>query len=99
MDGLSGNGKVHSDLCYRDFGFREGDRVLDIGCGFGETSLEIGELVGPTGEVLGLDCTAAFLDIANEERDASGAAQVRFEVGDAQTFDLYAAAVPVPRPI
>mgnify|MGYP001829045206 FL=1 len=85
---LSGNGKIHSDLSYSDFGFREGDRVLDIGCGFGETSLEIGRLVGPSGEVLGLDCTAAFLDIANEERDASGAAQVRFELGDAQVHEL-----------
>ena len=85
---LSGNGKVHSDLSYPDFGIRKGDRVLDIGCGFGETSLEIGELVGPTGEVLGLDCTGAFLDVANEERDASGAAHVRFEVGDAQVHQL-----------
>jgi SAM-dependent methyltransferase len=81
---LSGNGKRHSDLALPRFGVRAGDRVLDFGCGFGETSLELGRLVGPVGEVLGLDCTAAFIDIANRERDAAGLGHVRYELGDAQ---------------
>jgi SAM-dependent methyltransferase len=85
---LSGNGKIHSDIAYADFDIQEGDKVLDIGCGFGETALEIGELVGPRGEVVGIDCTDAFLDIAIQERDEAGAANVRYEVGDAQVCDL-----------
>jgi len=85
---LSGNGKIHSDIAYDDYGIRPGDKVLDVGCGFGETSLEIAEMVGPTGEVVGLDCTDAFLEIANQERDDAGADNVRYEVGDAQVYDL-----------
>ena len=85
---LSGNGKIHSDIAYADFGIREGDKVLDIGCGFGETALEIGQMVGPSGEVIGIDCTDAFLDIANQERDDADATNVRYEVGDAQVCDL-----------
>jgi SAM-dependent methyltransferase len=85
---LSGNGKIHSDIAFADFDIREGDRVLDIGCGFGETALEIGKMVGPTGEVVGIDCTDSFLEIANQERDAAGAGNVRYEVGDAQVCDL-----------
>jgi len=85
---LSGNGKIHSDIAYADFGIRPGDKVLDVGCGFGETALEIAEIVGPNGEVVGIDCTDAFLDIANRERDAADAGNVRFEVGDAQVCDL-----------
>jgi len=85
---LSGNGKVHSDIAYADFGIREGDKVLDIGCGFGETALEIAEIVGPGGEVVGIDCTDAFLDIAKQERDAAGVANVRYELGDAQICNL-----------
>jgi len=85
---LSGNGKIHSDIAYADFDIQEGDKVLDIGCGFGETALEIAEMVGPNGEVLGIDCTDAFLDIANEERDRAGLANVRYLVGDAQVCDL-----------
>jgi SAM-dependent methyltransferase len=85
---LSGNGKIHSDIAMPRFEIRPGDRVLDIGCGFGETSLELGRLVGPAGEVLGLDCTEAFLEIANRERDQAAFAHVRYELGDAQAHPL-----------
>jgi len=85
---LSGNGKLHSDVALRRFDIRPGSRVLDFGCGFGETSLDIGRLVGPSGEVLGLDCTRAFLDIANRERDEAGLEHVRYELGDAQVHQL-----------
>ena len=85
---LSGNGKIHSDIAYADFDIQLGDKVLDIGCGFGETALEIAQVVGPTGEVVGIDCTDSFLDIANDERDAAGAGNVRYEVGDAQVCNL-----------
>lgn len=85
---LSGNGKIHSDIAYRDFDFRRGERVLDIGCGYGETCLEIGNKVGSGGEVLGIDCTDAFLEIANTERDRAAVKHVRFRIADAQTCDL-----------
>ncbi len=85
---LSGNGAIHSTIAYKDFGFRPGDKVLDIGCGYGETCLEIGDMVTASGEVLGIDCTDAFLDIANAERDLAGMDHVRFEVADAQRCDL-----------
>lgn len=87
---LSGNGKLHSDVAIPRFDIRPGDRVLDFGCGFGETSLELARRVGPSGEVVGLDCTTAFLDIANRERDEAGIANVRYELGDAQTHALAA---------
>lgn len=85
---LSGNGKIHSDIAFDDFDIQPGDKVLDIGCGYGETCLEIGRRVGRSGEVLGLDCTGAFLDTAERERQESAADNVRFELGDAQTHDL-----------
>ena len=85
---LSGNGKVHSDVAKARFDIRSGDRVLDVGCGFGETCLESGRIVGPSGEVLGLDCTGAFLEVANRERDEAGLHHVHYEVGDAQVHPL-----------
>jgi SAM-dependent methyltransferase len=87
---LSGNGKLHSDAAMPRFDIRPGNRVLDFGCGFGETSLEIGRLVGPSGEVVGLDCTRAFLDIAHRERDEAGLGNVRYQLGDAQSHPLEA---------
>ena len=88
---LSGNGQRHRELVLARFGVKPGDKVLDIGCGFGETCLEIGRLVGPSGGVDGLDCTDAFLEIANRERDEAGLSQVRYLVGDAQVYPLPAA--------
>jgi ubiquinone/menaquinone biosynthesis C-methylase UbiE len=85
---LSGNGKIHSDIAMPRLGITPGQRVLDFGCGFGETCLEIGRRVGPTGEVLGLDCTNAFIEIANRERDSAGLQHVRYELGDAQVHAL-----------
>jgi SAM-dependent methyltransferase len=85
---LSGNGKLHSDIAMPRFGIERGQRILDFGCGFGETSLELGRLVGASGEVLGLDCTSAFLEIANRERDEAGLSHVRYELGDAQAHPL-----------
>ena len=85
---LSGNGAVHSEMAYDHFEIKPGDKVLDIGCGYGETCLEIGEIVGPEGEVLGLDCTKAFLDMANKERDESSLENVKFILGDAQTYEF-----------
>jgi SAM-dependent methyltransferase len=85
---LSGNGGIHSAIAYPWFGFRPGERVLDVGCGYGETCLDIGRMVTPSGTVLGLDCTEAFVSIAREECARSGLAQVRYEQGDAQTHAL-----------
>jgi ubiquinone/menaquinone biosynthesis C-methylase UbiE len=85
---LSGNGKRHSDVVMPTLDLRAGARVLDFGCGFGETSLELGRMVGPRGEVLGLDCTRAFLEIAERERTQAQLAQVQFALGDAQVHPL-----------
>src|SRR5271154_1227625 len=44
-----------------------GDRVLDIGCGFGDTTVAIGELVGPAGSALGVDISPRFIEAAHDE--------------------------------
>ena len=85
---LSGNGGIHSQIANVDFDIRPGDRVLDVGCGFGETSLHLGKTVGPEGEVVGIDCTNAFVDIARQELAESGLNNVRYEIGDAQVYEL-----------
>jgi SAM-dependent methyltransferase len=61
---------------------RPGERVLDIGCGGGETALELARAVAPDGTVLGIDLSAAVLAFA--ERGAEGCAHVRFVHADAQ---------------
>jgi SAM-dependent methyltransferase len=62
------------------------DRVLDLGCGFGDTTQRLAELVGPQGEALGLDVSQPFIDLAREE--AKGVGNVRFECIDVQVGEL-----------
>jgi SAM-dependent methyltransferase len=63
-----------------------GERVLDVGCGFGDTADRIAGLVGPEGAVLGVDAAPRFIESAQAEY---GAPNVRFEVADVEltTFD------------
>jgi SAM-dependent methyltransferase len=63
-----------------------GERVVDVGCGCGATTLELARAVGPEGAVLGLDVSEPMLARARER--AVGLAQVRFQCVDASTFAL-----------
>lgn len=85
---LSGNGAIHSDMAYPLFKIESGDRVLDIGCGYGETCLDLSRIVGTAGHVVGIDCTQDFLAVARKERDKAGITNVDYILGDAQSYDL-----------
>jgi SAM-dependent methyltransferase len=63
---------------------RPGERILDIGCGTGQTSAELGQIVGSGGEVFGIDLSPAALEAAKKK--AAEFPQVRFVQGDAQVF-------------
>lgn len=67
---------------------RPGDRVLDIGCGFGDTAQRLAELVGPDGTVLGVDVAERFIELAREEAADAAGDNVRFEVVDVQTAEF-----------
>jgi ubiquinone/menaquinone biosynthesis C-methylase UbiE len=80
VDGLS----QHSEAVFPSLPVRTGDRVLDVGCGFGDTAIKLAKLVGPSGEVVGIDCCDAFLDYARKDVEARGLTNVRFMRGDAE---------------
>src|SRR5436190_4196828 len=67
---------------------RRGARAIDLGCGFGDTTMPIAGLVGPGGDALGVDCSARFVDSARADAAAAGIANVRFEVRDIEADAL-----------
>lgn len=63
-----------------------GDIVLDIGCGAGQTLLQLAERVGIEGQVIGVDVAPLLLEIA--KRRTEPLSQVRLIQADAQSLDL-----------
>jgi ubiquinone/menaquinone biosynthesis C-methylase UbiE len=61
----------------------QGDRCVDIGCGFGDTTLRLAELVGVSGHATGIDAAERFIEAAKEE--AEGIENVDFIAADAQS--------------
>src|SRR5688500_19297791 len=63
----------------------EGGRCIDIGCGFGDTTQRMAQIVGPTGFALGIDSSREFIEDSRREAAEAGVENVAFEVADAQT--------------
>jgi ubiquinone/menaquinone biosynthesis C-methylase UbiE len=74
----------HSEAIFPTLPVRQGDRVLDVGCGFGDTAIKFAALVGPSGKVTGIDCCDAFLDHARQDAAARQVMNVQFVRGDAE---------------
>jgi SAM-dependent methyltransferase len=66
-----------------------GGHVLDIGCGFGDTTQQLAALVGPQGSAVGVDASPRFIEAARAEAAEAGVDNTRFEVVDVEraSFD------------
>ncbi len=74
-------------LCQRA-GISEGMRVLEIGSGAGDVALTLAELLGPTGQIVGVDVNAEILDTARQRATEAGLQNLEFIAGDARNLDF-----------
>jgi SAM-dependent methyltransferase len=79
---------AHGEAALGMFPPSSGQRVLDIGCGFGDMTQQIAAMVGPAGEVLGVDVAPRFIETARREAVQAASANARFSVADVQTDAL-----------
>jgi ubiquinone/menaquinone biosynthesis C-methylase UbiE len=79
----------HSDAAFDRCSYAVGSRVIDVGCGFGDSTLRIAKCVGPAGEAVGLDCAENFVRAAEGAAREKHIENARFVVGDAQTDNLH----------
>lgn len=79
---------------YAQLQLREGQRVLDVGCGVGIDVFQIAEMVGPHGLVVGVDGDG---EMVQQARAATVLPQVKFELASAQALPWDAASFDAVR--
>ena len=77
----------HGDEAIRIAPPRSGDRVLDIGCGFGDSIQQLAEIVGPEGFALGVDLAPRFVEAARCEA-AARVGNAGFAVADLEMTEF-----------
>ena len=79
---LVGGLSRHSEVVFPKLRVQKGQRILDVGCGFGDTAIALASATGPRGEVVGVDCCSAFLAHAWHVAELQWIPNVRFRCAD-----------------
>lgn len=82
VDGLT----LHSEAIFPTLPVKAGDKVVDAGCGFGDTAIKLAQLVGPSGSVLAMDCCDAFLEFGRKDAESMGIGNITFLDEDVQSY-------------
>lgn len=73
---------------FRKAGLGSGMRVLDVGSGAGDVAFLVAELVGPEGEVVGIDLDGSALERARERASLLNLSNVKFVEGDVRSANI-----------
>lgn len=82
MEGLS----YHSRVPLERLAITPGSRILDVGCGWGDTAIQLARKTGPDGYVLGVDCVDQFLTRGRDDARKAGLENIRFVTEDVERF-------------
>jgi ubiquinone/menaquinone biosynthesis C-methylase UbiE len=83
VDGLT----HHSAKIFPSLNVDKGDKVADVGCGFGDTAILFAQRVGPSGSVLALDCCDEFLEFGRRDAKAANVEDIiTFVEADVQQY-------------
>jgi SAM-dependent methyltransferase len=80
--------KAHGDAAMQLYPPEPADRVIDIGCGFGDTTQQLAGLVWPDGLAVGVDVSEPFIRASIAEAAEAGVENVEFFAADVQVGDL-----------
>lgn len=82
LEGLS----HHSHVPLEHLRVRPGSRILDVGCGWGDTAIRLAQKTGPNGYVLGIDCVQQCLHKAHADAAKAGQTNIEFVAGDVERY-------------
>ena len=77
-----------TERLFRDAGLRRGMRVLDVGCGVGDVTCLVAEIVGSEGAVVGVDLAGTVLATARNRAASRGLRWTRFVEADIAQVSL-----------
>ena len=77
-----------TERLFREAGVSQGMRVLDVGSGAGDVAFLVAKIVGPSGEVVGIDLDSSALEMARERARLLGLSNVTFIEGDIRETEL-----------
>lgn len=80
--------ELPGEMAMDRLGLRPGERVLDLGCGTGRTTLRLAERVAPGGEAVGVDITEEMVARARRHAALASGLHVEFVVADVQAHDF-----------
>lgn len=86
MNGLS----HHSRTPLNKLHLQNGSKILDVGCGWGDTAIELAKKTGPSGYVLGLDCVDQFLHAGRNGARLENLENIEFINADVETYPFEA---------
>ena len=81
---IQGGLSRHSKAIIPDLPIKKGMSVLDVGCGWGDMTIEVAQMVSPSGRVVGIDCVDAFLEVGRKDAKKKNIDNVIFKRGDAE---------------
>jgi ubiquinone/menaquinone biosynthesis C-methylase UbiE len=86
MNGLS----YHSRIPLERMHVEPGSRIVDVGCGWGDTAIKLAVRAGPEGHVLGIDCVEQFLQKGRRDAASEGLANIEFVAADVERYPFEA---------
>lgn len=73
---------------WRKAGFKNGDRLLDMGCGPGYVTLELSRMVGDNGQIMAIDRSRRFLDVLESAITGNGISNIITAEADVQEMTI-----------
>jgi ubiquinone/menaquinone biosynthesis C-methylase UbiE len=65
-----------------------GQRVLDVACATGFSTMPAARIVGNTGKVIGIDIADKLLEVARAKADSAGLSNIEYRVGNAEVLEF-----------
>ena len=66
----------------------KGTHIVDVGCGFGDCTIELAKMVGSDGIATGIDCASNFIEECESSARSAGVANAKFLVADIESEPL-----------